>query len=230
LTLVNGRVVPVPALRPPAQTHPHQHPEEDTMTESPLPRAAGPIALAAGAAVVAVDIGRYATMDLDHRAEASTGLGFQVANIAWFFAFVGLALALVALYRRCEDRAGWFGLVAFSAALLGTMTQGGNLWFDGFASPWLAEVAPQVFTGPKTAVLQLGGLLSYALFALGWSLFGIALVRARAVPVVLGFAVVVGAVIGFYSGLSPYGMPIGLALAAVGGWLVHTDRTVRVPA
>ena len=47
------------------------------------------------------------------------------------------------------------------------MTQGGNMWFDGFAVPWLAEVLPQVFTAPKTLSLQIGGLLSYVLFALG---------------------------------------------------------------
>ncbi|WP_232668513.1 hypothetical protein [Pseudonocardia sp. TRM90224] len=192
-----------------------------------LPRNAGPIALAAGAALVVVDIGRYITMDLDHRVEASMRLGFQITNIAYFFAFVGLAVALVALYWRQHEHAGRLGLTAFLFALLGTMTQAGNMWFDGFAGPWLAEVAPQVFAGEKTVTLQLGGLLSYALFALGWILFGIAVLRARSAPVLIGLALVVGGVLGFNSGLAPYGIPIGLAVAAMGGWILRSDRMDR---
>jgi hypothetical protein len=31
--------------------------------------------------------------------------------------------------------------------------------------------------------------------------------------------------------MPPYGVPIGLAVAALGAWLIHTDRTARrVPA
>jgi hypothetical protein len=41
------------------------------------------------------------------------------------------------------------------------MTMAGDMWFDGFASPWLAEVAPQVFSTLRpTPILELGALLS----------------------------------------------------------------------
>ncbi len=70
---------------------------------------------------------------------------------------------------------GRFGLAAFLVALAGTMTQGGNMWFDGFAGPWLAEVAPQAIDSEKTITLVVGALAAYVLFALGWMLFGIAL-------------------------------------------------------
>jgi hypothetical protein len=98
------------------------------------------------------------------------------------------------------------------------------MWFDGFAVPWLAEVLPQVFTAPKTLSLQIGGLLSYVLFPLGWVLYGLAALRARAIPVGLSLALVVGGVLGYHSGLPPYGTPIGLAVAALGCWLIHRDR------
>jgi len=110
------------------------------------------------------------------------------------------------------------------------MTQGGNMWFDGFAAPWLAEVLPQAFTAPKTPTLQIGGLLSYVFFALGWVLYGLACLRARVVPVALSIALVVSGALGFHSGLPPYGAPIGLTVAALGGWLVHRERTARAVA
>ena len=67
-----------------------------------------------------------------------------------FVAFVGLAVGLVALHERLGSRTGRFGLFAFLAALAGVMTQGGNMWFDGFAGPWIAEVAPQELVAEKT--------------------------------------------------------------------------------
>ena len=63
------------------------------------------------------------------------------------------------------------------------MTMAGDMWFDGFASPWLAEVAPQVFTTARpTPILELGAVLSYGLMALGWALYGLATLRARVFP------------------------------------------------
>lgn len=195
------------------------------MSESPLYRAAGPVALGAGAFFVITDLGRYPLLD-DKLAMATDPLLLAV-NAAYFFAFVGLMVALIAVHGRLGAAMGRFGLIAFLFAVLGVMTQGGNMWFDGFAAPWLAQVLPQAFTAPKTLPLQIGGLLSYVLFALGWVLYGLAALRARAVPVGLALALVVGGVLGFHSGLPPYGTPIGLAVAALGGWLIHRDRGKR---
>jgi hypothetical protein len=137
-------------------------------------------------------------------------------------------IALLAVHGRLAVVMGRFGLAAFLAAVLGVMTQGGNMWFDGFAAPWLAEVLPQAFTARKTSILQIGGLSSYVLFALGWVLYGLATLRAKALPVALSAALVVGGLLGYNSGLPPYGTPIGLAVAALGGWLVHQDRAARL--
>jgi hypothetical protein len=191
-----------------------------------LTRHAGVVALAAGAFFVATDLGRFPLRD-DRLAMATDPL-LMAVNAAYFFAFVGLMIALLAVHGRLAAHMGRFGLVAFLAAVLGVMTQGGNMWFDGFAAPWLAEVLPQAFTVRKTPILQIGGLSSYVLFALGWMLYGLALLTARAVPVAVGLALMIGGVLGYNSGLPPYGTPIGLAVAALGGWLVHRDRAARL--
>jgi hypothetical protein len=202
---------------------------ESTPIGPGLSRHPGPIALAAGVFFAATDLGRY-PLTGDHAALATDAL-LRGVNAAYFFAFVGLLIALIAVHGRLEAAMGGFGLVAFLVAVLGIMTQGGNMWFDGFAAPWLAEVLPEAFTAPKTLPLQVGGLLSYLLFALGWALYGLAALRARAVPVGIGIAVVVGGLLGYNSGLPPNGAPIGLAVAALGAWLLHRDRAAtRRPA
>jgi hypothetical protein len=194
---------------------------------SALHRTAGPIALAAGGFLAAIDLVLLALMNPQDRIAQMLDPVFRVVNAGYFLAFVGLAIGLVAVHGATAERTGRFGLVAFLVALTGTMAQGGNMWFDGFAAPWLADVAPQVFTAERSVILQVGALSSYLLFALGWVLVGIALLRVRAVPVVVGLALVVGGVLGYGSGIPPYGVPIGLAMAAVGGWLVHAGRAAR---
>jgi hypothetical protein len=74
-----------------------------------------------------------------------------------------------------------------------------------------------------------GAIAAYLTFALGWVLFGIALLRARVVPVAVSLGVVVGGVLGFQSGLPPFGIPLGLAVAAVGAALIRTTALASAP-
>ena len=199
------------------------------MAPTALARHAGPIAIAGGAAFALVDLARWVVQ----RPADFTGMmadpAFRVANGAYFVAFIGLAIALVALHERFAPRLGRYGLIAFLLAFAGTMTQGGNMWFDGFAGPWIAEVAPQAIAAEKTITLQVGALSAYVLFALGWAMFGIALLLARVVPAALALGVVVGGVLGFQSGLPPFGIPIGLAVAAVGVAVLRSAAPARPP-
>jgi hypothetical protein len=199
------------------------------MAQTALARHAGPIALAGGAAFALVDLARWVVQRPGDFVGMMADPAFRVANGAYFVAFIGLAIALVALHERFAARFGRYGLLAFLVAFAGTMTQGGNMWFDGFAGPWIAEVAPQVIASEKTITLQIGALSAYVLFALGWMLFGIALLRARVVPAAVASAVIVGGVLGFQSGLPPYGIPIGLAVAAVGVAVMRSTAPALPP-
>ena len=87
------------------------------MSDSSLSRNAGGLALAAGAAFALVELGRWAFDRPDDRIGAMADPRFLVFNGAYFVAFVGLAVALVALYSQLAPRTGRFGLVAFVAAL-----------------------------------------------------------------------------------------------------------------
>jgi hypothetical protein len=131
------------------------------------------------------------------------------------------------VHERQGRAAGTFGAVGLCAAIIGALNLGGNMWFEGFAAPWLAEVDPQVFTAEKTTILLIGGLSSYLLLALGWVLFGLASLRARIFPASICLAVTVSGVIGFQAAAPAYGVPLGPAVAVLGGWLIRSDRAAR---
>ena len=190
---------------------------------SPLASAAGPIALVAGLAFAAVDVARLLTADrsLD-RIEMMRQAPFQVANALYWVVFIGLVLALVSVYFRSASRTGGLGAVGFCFALVGTLDMAGNMWFDGFAGPWIADVAPGAILAGGSGMLAVGGLSSYVLFALGWIVFGIVGWRSRMFPAWAGVAFIVAGFLGYNAGLPPYGIPIGLALAALGWWIVRT--------
>jgi hypothetical protein len=101
-------------------------------------------------------------------------------------------VALTAAYVWEAGAAGRFGVVGFVAALVGTFALGGDLWFETFAVPWLADRSPVSLETTPTTLLGIGALFSYASFALGWVLFGLASLRARVFPAPISRALVLG--------------------------------------
>jgi hypothetical protein len=197
-------------------------PEEDLMIDPT--RTAGTTALVAGVAFAVLDLGRLPVAYADDRVAALLDPVLRTLNAAYFFGFCGLVLALVALYPLHAAAAGTFGRIAFVAAIVGTITMAGDMWFDGFAAPWLAEVAPGAITVGATPILETGALLSYGLCGLGWLLYGSSMIAARTFPVPLGIAVLVCGIVAFRSSFPPYGVPLGLAVAATGLWALRAAR------
>ncbi|GAA4914400.1 hypothetical protein EV188_111185 [Actinomycetospora succinea] len=190
----------------------------------PLARHAGPIAIVAGALLVLTDLARLVSgrAVADFASDPLT----IAANAGYAVALVVLAVALVALYLR--DAAA-LSTLGFVAALVGVVFFGGNMWFDGFAAPWLATVAPGIFALERTGALVVGALASYVLFGLGWVLWGAALLRARVHPWPFGAAFVVSGVLGLAAGAAPFGAPLGLTVAALGLWLSRPRSPATTP-
>jgi hypothetical protein len=155
---------------------------------------------------------------------------YRILNLGYAAAFSGLAIAACAAYDRQAREAGRFGLVALCAAIIGTVNLGANMWFEGFAVPWLAGVVPQILTAEKTLFWQVGYLSSYILFSLGWVLFGFASLRARVFPRLISLAIVVGGLIGFLAARPPYGVALRLALLSLGIWMVRTRSAAAAPS
>ena len=197
------------------------------MLDSPLSRIAGPLALAAGVLMVVAQLVMLPFDPNDHVA-TSTDPVFQIGGVVYLVGFCVLMLALVGAYGWGLHKApGRFSLFAFVTAIVGTMLLGGDLWFETFAVPWLADEAPAALDTDPTTLLAIGAISSYLLFAVGWALFGVACFRARVFPVAICVAIVIGGIIGFRALLSPTGIPLGLAVAWLGGWMIRTTAPAR---
>ena len=200
-------------------------------SQSALSRYAGPIVLAVGAYLAVAHLALWVvfTSHSDPAAMLADPI-FRVLNLAYAAAFSGLAIAACAAYDKQSREAGMFGLVAFCAAMIGTVNLGANMWFEGFAVPWLADVVPEVLIAEKTMFWKVGYLSSYLLFAIGWVLFGLASLRARVFPRLISLAIVVAGIIGFLAARPPYGVPLGLALLSLGIWMVRTRKVTDTAA
>jgi hypothetical protein len=192
------------------------------MSDSPLSRLAGPLALAAGALIIVAQL-LWLPFDPDDHVPTATDPVFQTGNVIYLVGFCVLMLALIAAYGWIADKAGRLGLVGVVVAIVGTMLLGGDLWFETFVVSWIADDAPALLNAddPST-LLAIGAVSSYLLFAVGWILFGIASFRARVFPSAICIAIVVGGAIGFMALLAPFGIPLGLAVAWLGLWMMRT--------
>jgi len=197
------------------------------MSDSPLSRFAAPIAIVAGALVIVTRLVVALTVPTDSGLlEAYVLTATHAINsVASIVAFALLVLALVAAYDREARPAGTLGVVALGAAIVGTVFMAGDWWYEAFAVPRIAEVAPQVIDTFVGGRLLMGGLLSFALFGLGWVLFGIASLRARVFPAAISVAILVGGLlsgvpigIAYLSG----GVILGLAIVWLGAWMMRT--------
>jgi hypothetical protein len=209
---VRGRTLPIVVVR--------NGPNRLTMSTSPLSRIAGPLAVAAGASVVATRLPTILFILGGGGDLTAYVLGpiHAVTSVATIVAFGLLILALVAIYEREASSAGWFGLIGFAAALLGTIFMTGDWWYEAFAVPRIAEVVPETIPTFVGGRLLMGGITSFVLLGLGWALFGTASLRARVFPTAVSAGMVVGGLLS--------GVPIGLAYLTGGiilgiaiGWL-----------
>ena len=192
------------------------------MADSRLSGAAGPLAVAAGVLVVVAQLVMLPFDPKDHVA-TTRAPAFQLGGVVYLVGFVLLMLFLVASHEWLEERAGRLGTVATVVAVVGTMTLGGDLWFETFAVPWLADEAPDSLDTEPTVLLALGAVSSYVLFAVGWVLYGVASLRAH-VPVAIAAVIILGGALGFRALLSPWAVPLGVGVAALGVWLVRTRQ------
>ena len=159
------------------------------MSESPLSTHAGPIAVIAGGLFAVAHLGQFVVMDRSNLLAMMLDPAFRLFSAAYAITFPLLLIALVALYWREAQEAGVFGAVAFCITVTGTVALAGDMWFEGFAMPWIAGVTPETLSADRTgSSLVKAWLVTVVLFALGWALFGIASWRARVFPVALSIA------------------------------------------
>ena len=205
-------------------THSDTRTRSESVTSTPAPlfaRSAGPVAIAAGTLLV---VGQLIWWPFDQTKNLATSQNdvFNVGSLVYLSGFCVLMFALIGVHGHQSMKAGRLGTFGVSAAVLGTMLLGGDLWFETFAVPWLAEStggADALLSSPS-ALMAVGALSSYLLFAVGWLSFGIASLRARVFPTWISLLLAVGGIAGYQALLAPWGIPLGVGVAALGVWLV----------
>jgi hypothetical protein len=179
----------------------------------------------AAALAVAALIGFVAVVGSDPIAEAAGDSAFYVPASAALGSAALLGIGLVGLYLRQEERFGALGAIGLVLGLLGTIAAAGAQWTYVFVVPHFAPVAPEMINESTGSVL-VGFVLSYALLALGWILFGVATLRASIFPRWSSLLVVAGAVIAFLP-LPSRTLVLAIAVAALGVRLLRDPGTAE---
>ena len=206
------------------------------MSLSPLSRFAVPLAIVAGALVIVTRVVTMLTVPAEIEPLTAYVLSttHAVNSVLSIVAFALLVVALVAVYDLEAREAGGLGALGLAAAIVGTVFMAGDWWYEAFAVPRLAEVAPEAIETFVGGRLLAGGLLSFVLFGIGWVLFGTASLRAHVFPGTVSAALLVaGLLSGVPIGLAYLsgGIILGLAFVALGAWLMRTSASAsEVPA
>jgi hypothetical protein len=185
------------------------------MTSNPLTRNVQSIAVAAGGLFAVAHLVVFLAARGEIAEFAATGF-YRVSCLLLLAGFIGLTFAAFALYDRQAGRGGTLGLIGLVGAVTGTVLMAGDWWFETFAVSFYAEVSPQVLDIKGAGWLAAGGLTSYATFALGWAVFGLAELRSGATSTAAGIAMIVGGLVGFGAVTPPYGFAIGAAVVWAG--------------
>jgi tetrahydromethanopterin S-methyltransferase subunit E len=158
--------------------------------------------------------------DQPERVAAATTTWLILLDLSIIATYLGLK-ALIGLYARQVEESGRFGLAAFVIASFGTVMNIGFNWGGGFIVPALTSAAPefldQVADAPP-GIVATGFISTFALFALGWLLFGMASLRAKIFPAFPLWLLMVGAILGLVSRIAGLGIP-GMLFGAALAWL-----------
>ena len=156
---------------------------------------------------------------------ATQSLRMGLALVAMY----ALLLALTGLFAREAAAAGKLGLVAYLTAFLGTLLFAGDWWYEAFIGPALREQAPEILkTSPSGSVL-IGAVITAGTFAVGWVLFGIASLRAGVFPRRASMLMTGAGVVAILALISPFQIPLALAVGWMGMWLIRSDGREAQP-
>ena len=200
------------------------------MTLQAMSRWVGPISIVA-AAMVILSQGLQLGLGLAMGPQSADSVLHSVKYVLALLAMFALLLALTGLYLRQAGSAGRLGLIGYLAALLGTVLVAGDWWFESFIAPQIASAAPQVMTGAVTGSMVVGAVVTFGLFAVGWTLFGIATFRANVYPRPASALLILGGAVGILALSTPYQIPLAIAIGWIGYSLMRSEPVaVLAPA
>jgi hypothetical protein len=189
------------------------------MALSPLSRRAGVLSLTAAVLIVLSQVMRLG-LDQLLGPDWVTTPAYTVTYSIALLGMAALLLALTAIYTRESAALGRLGLIGYVTAFLGTVMVAGDWWFEAFAVPTIATEAPEVLDLPISGSVLVGAIATVGLYTVGWTLFGLAALRARAFPLAAALLLLVGGLAGPLALSTPYQIPLAIAI----GWIGLTLR------
>lgn len=115
------------------------------------------------------------------------GPAWQVSHMLLWMGGLAAAFGIVGLYLRHRQRVGRAGTLGAGAAILGLLGLTGAYFHESIIVPALAQQAPELmrtFPGDGTwASYRIAVASSGAAVGVGFALFGVKMIRTRAVPI-----------------------------------------------
>lgn len=192
------------------------------MPHSPLIRLAGPLCISASVLIVLSQLLRLGLGLLSGLGSRST----PTHTVTYAVALLGmgaLLLALTALYTREATALGRLGLAGYLTAFLGTLLVAGDWWFEAFVVPAIATQAPEILSGSPGWSVLAGAVTTIAFFAIGWTLFGIAVFRTRVFGRPAAVLLIVGGLTGVLTLSTPWQVPLAVAVGWIGVGLSRSE-------
>jgi len=189
------------------------------MPSSNLIRWSGLATLVGGVLLIVVDVAEFLFYGDQPESIVAITSAWLILSVLALVGVVLIFLGLVGLYAHQAEQAGTLGLVAFLVAFIGTAMIFGFAWAGAFVVPDLAETVPDFLDTADAGMLMVGVMLTFVLFALGWLLFGLVLLRTKMLPRGAAVLLMVGAVLTsvlLFLELPFYIVVFGAALAWMG--------------
>jgi hypothetical protein len=194
------------------------------MALSPISGRAGMLSLTAAVLIVLSQVMRLGLSWLLGPDWATT----PAYTLTYTLALLGmgaLLLALTGIYTRESAALGRLGLIGYITAFLGTVMVAGDWWFEAFAIPMIATKAPEVLGLPPSGSVLVGVIATVALYTIGWTLFGLAALRTRAIPRAAALLLLLGGLAGPLALSTPYQIPLAIAIGWIGFTLGSVSRS-----
>jgi hypothetical protein len=145
-------------------------------------RSSGVALIAAGLLTVGINAGLTPLLPADASfAESAASQVFLWRQSASALVALLLLWGCIGLYLRQRERAGVFAPLAFAVVFLGNALLLANEWCQAFFVRGLALANPEALDALDASegfsLYDIGALIAFAAFALGWILFAISLLR-----------------------------------------------------
>jgi hypothetical protein len=199
------------------------------MVLAPLSRRAGVLSLTAAVLIVLSQVLRLGVVRLLGPDWVTTP-AYTVTYSVALLGMGALLLALTAIYTRESAALGRLGLIGYVTAFLGTLMVAGDWWFEAFVVPMIATAAPAVLDLPTSGSVLVGAIATVGLYTVGWTLFGLAALRAHAFPRAAVLLLLAGGLAGPLALSTPYQIPLAIAIGWIGLTLESESRSRHTAA